>query len=118
MAKKRKPRRKLLKGVPKKCYFHEEKKEPTFQDVSSLQKFVTERGKIIPRSRNGLCAKHQKTLTKNIKYDFKYSSFLRHSFKDVLNGSFCDANTFIQREPVADDCEGPLCERDNPSFGF
>jgi len=68
MAKKRKPRKKIIKGVPKKCYFHEEKKDPSFEDVPVLQRYLTERGKIIPRSRNGLCAKHQKLLTKNIKY--------------------------------------------------
>jgi len=66
--KKRKIRRKILKGVPKKCYFDEEKKEPMFSDTQTLLRFLTERGKIIPRSRSGLCAKHQKSLTLNIKY--------------------------------------------------
>jgi len=54
--------------VPKKCYFCEEKKEPTCLDATSLKKFLTERGKIIPRSRNGLCAKHQRHLTVSIKH--------------------------------------------------
>lgn len=68
MAKKSKPRRKNLKNVPKRCYFDEEKKEPSFENIQVLQKFLTERGKIIPRSRSGLCAKHQKALTKHVKY--------------------------------------------------
>lgn len=68
MGKDRRPRKRILKGVPKECFFCSEKKEPTFEEVSSLQKFLTERGKIIPRSRNGLCAKHQKAVTMNIKY--------------------------------------------------
>ena len=57
-----------MKGVPKNCYFDVEKKDPTFEDVGTLQRFLTERGKIIARSRSGLCAKHQKSLTKNVKY--------------------------------------------------
>jgi small subunit ribosomal protein S18 len=68
MAKKRAVRKKVLKGVPKTCYFDTEKKEPTYEDTGTLQRFITERGKIIPRSRSGLCAKHQKSLAKNIKY--------------------------------------------------
>ncbi len=68
MGKDRRPRKRILKGVPKKCFFCEERKTPSFEDVSTLQRFLTERGKIIPRSRNGLCAKHQKEMTKNIKY--------------------------------------------------
>ena len=68
MAKKRVTRKRILKGVPKNCYFCEEKKEPTFEDIAVLQRFLTERGKIIPRSRSGLCAKHQKALALNTKY--------------------------------------------------
>ncbi|EKD85717.1 MAG: 30S ribosomal protein S18 [uncultured bacterium] len=68
MGKDRRPRKRIIKGVPKKCFFCEEKKEPTYEDISVLQRFLTERGKIIPRTRNGLCAKHQKSLAKNTKY--------------------------------------------------
>lgn len=62
----RKPRRKI--SVPKNCYYCTEKKEPSFWDEGSIQKFLTERGKIIPRSRNGLCAKHQDDIEINIKH--------------------------------------------------
>lgn len=68
MARDRRPRKRILKGVPKECYFCVEKKEPTFEDTQVLQRFLTERGKIIPRSRNGLCAKHQNALALNAKY--------------------------------------------------
>ncbi|MBI2621500.1 MAG: 30S ribosomal protein S18 [Candidatus Levybacteria bacterium] len=68
MAKKKFIRKRVIKGVPKNCFFCEEKKEPTFEDISQLHRFLTERGKIIPRSRGGLCARHQKKLTKNIKF--------------------------------------------------
>ncbi len=67
MAEKRRiPKRKIT--VPKECYFCAEKKEPKYSDVASLQKFVTDRGKIIVRTRSGLCAKHQRALTTAIKH--------------------------------------------------
>lgn len=66
---KKKIRRRIQKNIaPKNCYFCEEKKSPVFSDTSSLQKFLTERGKIIPRSRNGLCARHQRDLATAIKH--------------------------------------------------
>jgi len=62
----RKPRRKF--SVPKVCYFCSEKKQPSFWEMGTLSKFLTERGKIIPASRNGLCLKHQRTIGSNIKH--------------------------------------------------
>ncbi|SKA91574.1 SSU ribosomal protein S18P [Clostridium sp. USBA 49] len=38
-----------------------------YKDVSKLRKYVTERGKILPRRISGNCAKHQRELTKAIK---------------------------------------------------
>jgi small subunit ribosomal protein S18 len=64
-------------SVPKECYFckpstdavrGKEKIQPSFWDTQALQRFLTERGKIIPAARNGLCAKHQRATTYNIKY--------------------------------------------------
>ncbi len=64
-------------SIPKACYFckpttdavqGKEKKEPVFSEVEILRRFLTERGKIQPRARNGLCAKHQRIITRNIKY--------------------------------------------------
>jgi small subunit ribosomal protein S18 len=68
MARDRRPRKRIMKGVPKECYFDVEKKEPTFEDVATLQRFLTDRGKIMPRSRTGLCSKHQNALELNTKY--------------------------------------------------
>jgi len=62
----RKPRRKF--SVPKVCFFCSEKKEPSFWEIGTLQKFLTERGKIIPASRSGLCLKHQKRVGFSIKH--------------------------------------------------
>lgn len=68
MARDRRPKKRIMKGVPKECYFCAEKKEPTYEDVGVLQRFLTERSKIIPRSRNGLCGKHQNAMALNTKY--------------------------------------------------
>lgn len=68
MPKKKIKRRIQKSNAPKECYYCTEKKEPTFEDTSSLNRFLTERAKIVPRSRNGLCAKHQRRLTLSIKH--------------------------------------------------
>jgi len=61
-------RRRKRISVPKECFFCKEKTEPYFFDTSILERFLTQRGKIVPGSRNGLCAKHQKKVALNIKY--------------------------------------------------
>ncbi|ACD22087.1 30S ribosomal protein S18 [Clostridium botulinum] len=38
-----------------------------YKDINKLRKYVTERGKILPRRISGTCAKHQRQLTDAIK---------------------------------------------------
>jgi small subunit ribosomal protein S18 len=38
-----------------------------YKDTKRLQRYITERGKILPRRISGNCAKHQRELTKAIK---------------------------------------------------
>ncbi|NLK43599.1 MAG: 30S ribosomal protein S18 [Tissierellia bacterium] len=38
-----------------------------YKDVNKLKKYITERGKILPRRISGNCAKHQRELTTAIK---------------------------------------------------
>lgn len=52
---------------PGKCPFCEQKVDPHFSDPSKLKGFLTERGKIVSRSRSGVCLKHQRHLTQAIK---------------------------------------------------
>lgn len=69
MAKKKVVQRKIRKtDAPKKCFYCEEKKEPEFLDAKTLEKFVSERGKILSRVRTGLCAKHQRRVTTAVKH--------------------------------------------------
>lgn len=50
-----------------KCPFCESGKKPDYKEVEILQRFVSDRGKIISRGRSGVCAKHQRRLAKAIK---------------------------------------------------
>ena len=38
-----------------------------YKDLARLQKFITERGKMIPARISGACAKHQRALARSIK---------------------------------------------------
>lgn len=38
-----------------------------FKDISRLRRFITERGKILPRRMTGTCAQHQRQLSMAIK---------------------------------------------------
>lgn len=60
---------KKVKKTPKKvCSFCTDKIEAIdYKDVAKLRKFMTEKGKIIPRRTTGVCAKHQRELTNAIK---------------------------------------------------
>ena len=40
---------------------------PDYKDTNLLGRFVSEKGKILPRRVTGTCAKHQRTLTSTIK---------------------------------------------------
>lgn len=52
----------------KVCAFCMEKSESIdYKDINKLRKYVTERGKILPRRISGNCAKHQRELTIAIK---------------------------------------------------
>ena len=44
-----------------------ENNEISYKDVNKLRKYVSERGKILPRRITGNCAKHQRALTVEIK---------------------------------------------------
>lgn len=58
---KRKPRKKV-------CQFCQEKATSIdYKEIGKLKKYVTERGKILPRRITGACAKHQRMVTRAIK---------------------------------------------------
>lgn len=62
--------KKPMKRMPKKkvCAFCAEKNAVIdYKDIARLRKFITEKGKIIPRRMSGTCAKHQRELATAIK---------------------------------------------------
>ncbi len=50
------------------CFFCQYKIEPSYKDIPNLEKFLSPRKKILNREKTGVCAKHQRQLTKQIKY--------------------------------------------------
>ena len=57
----RRPRKKI-------CSFCVDKVEQIdYKDVAKLRRYITERGKILPRRISGNCAKHQRQVTVAIK---------------------------------------------------
>jgi small subunit ribosomal protein S18 len=58
---KRAPRRKV-------CQFCVDKTDDIdYKDIAKLRKYVTEKGKILPRRMSGVCAKHQRILATAVK---------------------------------------------------
>lgn len=51
----------------KDCFFCESDKEPSYQEPQDLQRFISERGKILARIRVGTCSRHHRALTREIK---------------------------------------------------
>lgn len=56
-----------LKPVPVNCIFCREKTNPDYKDIEALKKYVSERARILGSNRTGICSKHQRRLTKEIK---------------------------------------------------
>ena len=64
----RKPGGKIRRSKRKVCAFCSDKAETIdYKDVAKLRKYVTERGKILPRRISGACAKHQRQMTAAVK---------------------------------------------------
>lgn len=61
-ARKRIPRRRK-----KVCIFCGKEECISYKDAAKLRKFVSERGKILPRRVTGNCAKHQRAVTLAVK---------------------------------------------------
>lgn len=63
-------RAKRFKKQPKKkvCPFCQDKSTGIdYKDVAKLKRFVTEKGKILPRRQTGICSGHQRQLAEAVK---------------------------------------------------
>jgi len=61
----RRPRREMI--VRRDCKFCQGLMELDYKQADTLKKFMTERGKILPRRLSGNCAKHQRQLASAIR---------------------------------------------------
>jgi small subunit ribosomal protein S18 len=50
------------------CFFCKYNLAPDYKDVENIEKFLTPRKKIANREKSRICAKHQRALSKHIKY--------------------------------------------------
>ena len=62
-------KRRVIRRRKKVCVFCADKTNTgiDYKDVNKLKRYVSERGKILPRRITGSCAKHQRALTVAIK---------------------------------------------------
>ncbi len=62
------PQRPMMRRRKKVCIFCADKVDfIDYKDSAKLRKFISERGKILPRRISGTCAKHQRELNVAIK---------------------------------------------------
>lgn len=62
------PKKSYRQTKKKVCVFCQDKVgEIDYKDAQRLRRFMTEKGKILPRRQTGVCAKHQRELTRAIK---------------------------------------------------
>ncbi|MDP3758780.1 MAG: 30S ribosomal protein S18 [Candidatus Daviesbacteria bacterium] len=60
---------KVTTDRPKKtCFFCQSKTSPSYTDIVTLRRFTTDRVKIVARAKSNLCSKHQRAVTRQIKY--------------------------------------------------
>ena len=57
----------MARGRSKSCYFCANDKKIDYKDLNTLERYITDRGKIVPRRITGNCAKHQRAITQAIK---------------------------------------------------
>lgn len=70
MAKKKIQKRKFnkeLAPVPRNCPFDKAGTNPDYKDVDTLQKYMSDRAKILGKDRTGICAKHQRLMSLAVK---------------------------------------------------
>lgn len=63
----KKRRKIIIRPLHDKCPFCVDKTVPTIKNAGVLAKFLTDRARIMSRERSGVCTKHQKLLSAEIK---------------------------------------------------
>lgn len=52
----------------KVCFFCQSKSVPAYTDLVTLRRFLTDRAKIQAKLKSNVCSRHQRGVSKNIKY--------------------------------------------------
>lgn len=52
----------------KVCHFCQSKTIPSYVDLVVLKRYISDRSKIVAKLKSGICARHQRAVTKHIKY--------------------------------------------------
>jgi len=79
------PKREKRRYVPKRkvCPFCVDRsRKIDYKEVDALRRFVSDRGKIEPRHRTGVCAKHQRLLSTTLKRA-RYLALLPYTVEHV-----------------------------------
>lgn len=50
------------------CFFCQSKTNPSYTDINTLRHSITDRAKIVLRAKSNLCSKHQRVMTRHVKY--------------------------------------------------
>lgn len=50
------------------CVYCSNEQLPSYTDIATLKRFLSDRSKILPKTYTHLCSKHQRGATRNIKY--------------------------------------------------
>ncbi len=58
----------MAQAKKKVCFFCENNKKPTYTDSQTLRKFMSDRSRIVSHLRSGVCSKHQRGVSKEIKH--------------------------------------------------
>ena len=77
---------------PKVCPFCVDKSDIDYKDVSRLRRYVSDRGRIEPRRRTGICARHQRRVALAIKRA-RYLALLPYTPDHVRDTSSIEAKT-------------------------
>lgn len=65
--KKESTRKKVIGEQKASCYFCDKNQKPDYKNFKEIANFISDRGRIVTRSRTGVCSKHQKQMTKAVK---------------------------------------------------
>lgn len=78
-----KKKTKKIKKKNQECYFTQSGTTPDYKDVLVLRRFITDRGKIMPRKYSGVTSKNQRKLSTEIKRA-RYMALLPYTDQHAL----------------------------------